>query len=214
MQVLYMLPGAFLAPVIHSWAKAAMSTRLGDATPRDKGFLSGNPLKYFEAIGFILMLMFGYGWGQPVPTSPLRYADRRNGVLLVHVLPSVVSLLVGVIAAALFGVLDVLFAPLLYASAATDGLKQTIHAFLNMLYFFARLNTGLAFFALIPVHPLNGVRILQLFLKPELIAKMNQYEKIFQVLLIIMLVLGFVGLLLNPLVDGIVNIRFAVRGWM
>jgi Zn-dependent protease len=214
MTILFMLPGAFFVPIIHNWAKAAMSASLGDPTPKDKGFLSGKPLKYFEIIGFVLMLMFGYGWGQPVPTSPLHYKDRRNGVLLTHLVPSAVSLLVGVIVAASLGVLDVVLAPIVFTEGTSPITVQTIRALFTALYHFARLSVGMAFFALLPVHPLNGARILQLFLKPELIAKMNQYEKIFQVLLIILLALQFIPMLLNPLVESIVNIRFVTRLWV
>ncbi len=78
MSYLYAIPGALLAPIIHEWVKAMCSARQGDPTPKAKGFLCGNPFKYFEPIGFFLMIMFGFGWGRPVPTSALYYKDRRK----------------------------------------------------------------------------------------------------------------------------------------
>jgi Zn-dependent protease len=211
MQYIYMLPGAFLAPVIHGWAKAAISARLGDPTPKNKGFLSGNPLKYFEIIGFILMLLVGYGWGQPVPTSAMYYKDRRNGVLLTHIMPSVISLLVGVIAAAAYGLIAA-YMSFSWTAGSPGWTVSAVSALFEMLRHFARLNIGMAFFALIPVYPLNGARILQLFLRPEHVAKMTQYEKVFQILLILLLILGFINMFLSPLVnvltESIINMRY------
>jgi Zn-dependent protease len=214
MQILYLLPGAFFAPIIHGWVKAALSEKLGDPTPRNKGFLPMKPLRYFEPIGFVLILIFGFGWGQPVPTSPLHYKERRNGVLLTHLTPSVVSLLVGVVAAAFLGVADTLLYAHLITPATPGWQTETIRTFIYMLHSFAKVNVGMAFFSLIPVHPLNGTRILQLYLKPEHIAKMNQYEKIFQVILIILLVLGVVNMLISPIVDNVVNLHTLTRRWM
>ena len=69
MRYLYMLPAAFLVPVIHEWVKAMVSTALGDPAPGRHGFLTANPFKYFEPIGFFFILLFGFGWGRPVPTT-------------------------------------------------------------------------------------------------------------------------------------------------
>jgi Zn-dependent protease len=209
-----MLPGAFFVPVLHSWVKARMSARLGDLTPEKQGFLSGSPFKYFEIIGFVLMLMFGFGWGQVVPTSALHYKDRQKGILLTHITPSVVSLLAGVIAALLYAVLFSYLGYRVFTADTPYWMISTARALLNMLNGFARLSVGMAFFALIPVHPLNGARILQLYLTPELVAKMNQYEKIFQIILIIAMVLGFVGILINPLIHTIVSIGYRTGGWI
>jgi len=97
--ILLMFPGAFFAPVIHEFTKARVSAALGDPTPKRHGFLTYNPFKFFEPIGFIFMLAFrGVGWGQPVPTSPLHYKDRRKGVLLTYTVPMFVNLLVGLLA--------------------------------------------------------------------------------------------------------------------
>ena len=56
---LFLLPAAFFAPVIHESVKALCSAKLGDPTPKSKGFITGNPLKYFEPIGFICIMIFG-----------------------------------------------------------------------------------------------------------------------------------------------------------
>ena len=59
MRFLFLLPAAFLAPVIHEMVKALISTAQGDPAPRRHGFLTANPFKYFEPIGFIFIMVFG-----------------------------------------------------------------------------------------------------------------------------------------------------------
>jgi Zn-dependent protease len=201
MSILYAMPAAFFAPIIHEWVKALCSAGQGDPTPKNKGFLSGNPLKYFEPVGFFLILMFGYGWGQPVPTSPLYYKDRRRGVVITYVVPSVVNLLVGVAAAAIFNILRsvVPYAPGI-------GYEVFVHA-MNILSSFARINVGMAFFNLIPVYPLDCARVLQLFLPPQTMSSMNRYEKVFQVVLLITLVFGWAQqFFLEPLTNLVINL--------
>jgi Zn-dependent protease len=196
MSILHVIPAAFFVPVIHEWVKALCSARQGDPTPKNKGFLRGNPLKYFEPVGFFLMLMFGYGWGQPVHTSPLYYKDRRMGVILTYTIPSVVNLLLGIAVIALITILDKVL-------PYTVVFEHTLLA----LYQFGRLNIGMAFFNLIPVYPLDGARVLQLFLPSQHVVSMNRYEKVFQVVLLITLFFGWLqGYFLEPLTSAVVNV--------
>ncbi|MDR1664273.1 MAG: site-2 protease family protein [Clostridiales bacterium] len=227
---LFMLPAAFFAPVIHECVKAYCSARLGDPSPKNKGFLSGNPLRYFEPVGFFCVLIFGYGWGQPVPTSPLYYKDRRRGVLITHIVPSVINLLVGLITAAAVRIITVVF-PSVFGALPQDG-GLTV-SFLNniggafgylgqfegvtfgaaaafagvaVLHTFSAVNIGLALFNIIPVYPLDGAKVLQLFLKPNLSVQMTHYEKIFQVILLLLLGMGLIRSVLQPVTDLILRL--------
>jgi Zn-dependent protease len=197
----YAIPAAFFVPIIHEWVKALCSARQGDPTPKSKGFLRGNPLKYFEPVGFFLMLMFGYGWGQPVPTSPLYYKDRRRGVILTYTIPSVVNLLLGIAVIALYTILS-----RVVPGSAGTGYTVFYHA-MQVLSAFGVLNIGMAFFNLIPVYPLDGARVLQLFLPSQYVISMNRYEKIFQVVLLITLFFGWLqSYFLGPLTGVVVNL--------
>ncbi len=178
MNILYALPGAFLAPIIHEWVKALCSAGQGDPTPKAKGFLSGNPLKYFEPVGFIMTLLIGFGWGQPVPVSPLYYRDRRKGVLITFITPSVVNLLIGIAAAAA--------ARLILSIAIPAGGGQAVMIAFNLLLSFSHINLGLAVYNLIPVYPMDCSRVLQLFLSPSAVVAYNRNEKILQAVLLLL----------------------------
>lgn len=205
-----LLPGAFFAPVIHETVKALCSTRLGDPTPKKKGFLSGNPLRYFEPVGFFCILLFGYGWGQPVPTSPLYYKDRRRGVLITYITPSVVNLLVGLIAAVSVGLLNKGLSPLMYAASTPDWAANAVYYLLQSLLLFARCNIGLAIFNILPVCPLDGAKILPLFFKPDWAFRFNQYEKLLQVALLLLMGFGLIGQLIDPLIDLLMRVSWIV----
>ena len=211
MDIIYFLPGAFFAPIIHEWVKAITSTLQGDPTPRDKGFLTGNPLKYFEPVGFLLMLFFrGFGWGQPVPTAALHYKNRRQGVLITYITPSVVNLLIGMLTIAVVSLLagspvDIfLMARRVHINAVGDAHWMAM----MFLFSFAQCNILLALFNLIPVHPLDASTILRLFAKPDTLVKLNHYEKPMQIILMLALVFGLVGILFSPVWNVILRMAW------
>jgi Zn-dependent protease len=192
MEILYLIPGAFLAPVIHEWVKAFASHMQGDPTPRNKGFLTANPLKYIEPVGFMMMLFFnGFGWGQPVPTSSLHYKNRRRGVLVTYAAPVAVNFILGIVCIAVLSLLD----------------RGPVNPLMWVLFYFAQCNIFLALFNLIPVHPLGMSKVLHLFVRPDTLVKMNHYEKPMQIILILALVFGLVNMIFNPVWNAV--LRFA-----
>jgi len=200
-----MLPAAFLAPVIHEWVKAMVSTAQGDPAPRKHGFLTANPFKYFEPIGFMFILLFGFGWGRPVPTTALHYRNRQRGVLVTYTIPVLVNLLLGVVA--IVGV-SILASGMAFPAHINERHFNTFFLFIanwywrpdssyvvaNMLAHFAFININLALFNLIPVYPLAANKLLLTFSNPDTIAKLNHYEKPMQIILIILLAFGGFGL--------------------
>jgi len=199
-----MLPAAFLVPVIHEWVKAMVSTAQGDPAPRRYGFLTANPFKYFEPIGFCFILLFGFGWGRPVPTTALHYKNRRLGVILTYTIPMLVNLLLGAIA--VVGV-NILSADMSLPLNINPRHYSTFFFFIQNWYFrlnasyiaalflahFAFININMVFFNLIPVYPLAANKLLLTFSSPDTIAKLNHYEKPMQVGLILMLAFSFIN---------------------
>ena len=55
------------AVTIHEFSHAWMANRLGDPTARVLGRLTLNPLKHFDLVGTLSLIIFGIGWGKPVP---------------------------------------------------------------------------------------------------------------------------------------------------
>ena len=193
--ILNILIGAFAAITIHEYVKALISYKLGDPLPKARGRLTLNPLNHFEPIGFICMVFTGYGWGKPVPTSPTHYKDRKKGILLTYVSPSIANLAVGIALS--------MIAKLVYMNMVPTTLSESVppatmfwYASLSAI---ANANVALAFFNVIPVNPLDGIKILKLYLSPQAQVKYAAYEQIFQVILLIALFTGWIGMILHPL---------------
>ena len=96
--ILLGIPGILVATTVHEFVRALTSTVLGDTYPKSQGQVTLNPVKHFEPIGFLMMLYSGgFGWGKPVGTSALYYKNRKRDTLLVAILPTVVSLILGLV---------------------------------------------------------------------------------------------------------------------
>jgi len=202
MHFLFLLPGALLAPVIHEFTKAVTSTVQGDPTPRNRGFLTFNIFRYVEPLGFIMMVLLGgFGWGQPVPTASLHYKNRQRATVITYATPIIVNLLVGIAAIVTLslwvGVELDLFMDIRFAYIYS--LEWDTQMILKLsLFGFAQCNILLAFFNLIPVHPLSMSKIIQPFMHPNTIVKYNHYEKAMQFMLVFALIFGLIARILMP----------------
>lgn len=179
-----------VATTVHGYTKALVSTKLGDVLPKQDKQLTLNPIAHFEPIGFILMLYTGgFGWGKPVETSGLYYKNRKQGVLLTAILPSVANLVLGLV----FFVL-VKKSPVPYQGAS-----------LLYLFFVAgmRYNIMLAICNLLPIPPMDCVKVLSVVLPANQYFKYLQYEKMIQI--IVILLLGVFGRFLSGIYGLVVG---------
>ena len=219
MRYIYMLPAAFLVPVIHEWVKAVVSTLQGDPTPRMQGRLTLNPFKHFEPIGFMFVLVYGFGWGNPAPTGALHYRDRQRGIIVTYVTPVLVSLLLGFGAAFLASVLAARAYSLMFDMLSIRNFLMfnfwdpdlTLIAIV-LLSHFAFISINIALFNLIPVYPMAAHKLVQVFSRPDTIAWLNHYEKPMQIFLILLLAFGMVGTLFQPLSLRIIDIAWGLGG--
>jgi len=199
--LLYLLPAAFLVPIIHEWVRAMTSHTLGDTLPSQRGFVTANPLKFFEPIGFIFMLVFQMGWGQPVPTSALRYKNRQLGSVLVGLVPILVSLAIGIIVFNLLLVFDLIQIRIIHSPVSPYRVYGSHIG--QMLYMFARLSISFSIFNLIPIYPLSGQRILTALASPNAVASMTYYEKSLQFILVILMAIGLIPAFIGNITNSI-----------
>jgi len=214
-----MLPAAFLAPVIHEMVKVLCSTLQGDPVPKNTGRLTLNPFKHFDPIGFVFVLLFSCGWGNPAPTAALHYRNRQRGVLVTYLVPVLVNLLLGIGAVIVIALMTantslqaegylVFWQYIRFDRFATSPYLIT----LVVLSHFAFVNISLALFNLIPVYPLAANKILLQFSRPDTIAKLNHYEKPMQIILLLLLAFGLITQILGPLAMHIVRLVWGVVG--
>lgn len=87
------LPGRLLAISAHEAAHGWVADRCGDPTARLMGRVSLNPLKHFDLVGTICLLLFGFGWAKPVPVNPNNFRNYRSDDLKVSLAGITMNLL-------------------------------------------------------------------------------------------------------------------------
>lgn len=133
---------------IHEFSHALAGTLLGDPTAKDNGRLTLNPLSHVSWVGFLMLLLVGFGWGNPVPFNPYNLKYPRFGPAIVAVAGPLSNLLM-----ALLGIF-ILKMIILTGVVAPENLL--VH-FVNL---FIVMNVILMLFNLLPVPPLDGSKVL------------------------------------------------------
>ncbi|MCX7924536.1 MAG: site-2 protease family protein [Fimbriimonadales bacterium] len=147
-----------LSIAIHEYAHAKYADWAGDPTPRRQGRVTLNPIMHLDPLGTILIIFmaftgYGIGWGKPVPVNPGYFrSPRRDWVLCAFVGP-----LSNIILAAIFAI------PLRILLASDAPLPDNV--FIEFTFAMVYANIGLALFNMIPLHPLDGSKVLSGFLR-------------------------------------------------
>lgn len=184
--LLFKIPAILIATTAHEFTRGVVSTLLGDKRPKRDGKLTVNPVKFFEPIGFIIAFATGCGWGKPVETSALHYKNRKAGILLTAVIPSVINILIGVIS----------IMAIKYLVVPANYVEYVYYAFRALAYH----NIALAVYNIIPVPPMDGEKVLSCILKPNNYFKYVQYEKIVQLIFLLLLFMGYAGNVFDPII--------------
>lgn len=170
------------AIVVHEVAHGYVSYRLGDPTAKAHGRLSLNPLKHIDPFGTVILPLLlaatnlpVFGYAKPVPIDPRYYRDYRKGMLLSG-LAGPASNLVMATAAGL-GVRAVATGMGLVGHSLSDTAFSAGSWVVLALYMFAYINLVLMFFNLIPMPPLDGSRVLPVFLSDRGLMMYNRVER-------------------------------------
>lgn len=208
LQILSDDPAAFLllalslvgAIALHEFSHALAADLQGDRLPRAMGRLTLNPLRHLDPLGTLCIVLAGFGWGKPVEFRLQALASRRFGGAIVALAGPLMNVLLALIAAVVLTPLTELTSDLsgddvqAVVRAGAIGLLPLIPRF---LFYFLSINVLLAVFNLLPVPPLDGSRLLTIFLPPRrqpIIYFLDRYG-----ILILLVIVFFGGGLLRPL---------------
>ncbi len=167
---------------IHEYAHAYVATRLGDDTPRLKGRLTLNPLAHIDVIGALMIFLVGFGYAKPVPVNPRRFKNLRGGMALTALAGPLSNIIMAIIFMLIANVFNV-------AMIYTNGMIVTQVAML-FFTFAAQINVSLAIFNLIPIPPLDGSKIISLFIPAKYYFKVLQYERYIVIAVFALIVFG------------------------
>jgi len=182
---------------VHEFAHAFAADHLGDPTPRLAGRLTLNPLAHLDPIGTFLLFFAGFGWGKPVPFDPFNLRNPVKDAAIIS------------FAGAFSNLIMALTSSIIIKFATQIPLFSLNIFLIDVLSTFIYFNVLLAVFNLIPVHPLDGFKVVAGLLPKRLYHDWMELEK-YGMIFLILLIFPFFGAspitsIISPIVHFILS---------
>ena len=192
--LLLRLPIVFIALSFHELAHGYIAERLGDPTARAHGRITMNPVKHFDPLGMLSMVLFGVGWAKPVPINPRNFKNPKKGMAITAAAGPIANLILAFIGALIYRILLAIFIAIGPVKQEILLLQQIVLFFVSM---FESMNIYLAVFNLIPVPPFDGSRLVNCIFPDRIYFSMMKYERLIMVAMIVLLFTGIA----DPVLD-------------
>lgn len=146
-RLLYEIPAVLLAIGIHEYFHAFVAVKMGDDTPLKMGMVNINPFPRLDLVGFLMFIWFNYGWTRDTPIDYRRFSS---------VWKSIFVSLAGIMGNIILGVGFLLFLFLKKPSPESFFYNFVGHSIV--------VNFNMALINFLPVPPLDGGKIVGLFI--------------------------------------------------
>ena len=186
--------------ILHEISHGLVAFMNGDPTAYREGRLTLNPLPHIDIFGSIILpvalflsgtgMMFG--WAKPVPFDPRNFHNRRLGIFTVGIAGPATNVLLALLFAAFFRFLNV-----------ADSLK-------TIFFYGASINLALAVFNMVPIPPLDGSRVLIVFL-PRAARKV--YAAIERWGILVIILFAYTGVLRRFIFPVFLKLLFLLTGY-
>lgn len=162
--ILITLVAVCVALVLHEVAHGLVALWNGDLTAKFAGRLTLNPMKHFDLIGFIMMMLVGFGYAKPVPVNPYNFKHRTRGQVTVAIAGVTVNLILAFLSALFICLMQLALNRAISAGAATGTIRLCWYVG-QFFIILTTINLSLLFFNIIPVFPLDGFRLIEALTK-------------------------------------------------
>jgi Zn-dependent protease len=150
-RILKFLPGIILGLTVHEFCHAWVAHMCGDSTSKDQGRVTLNPLKHIDPLGFIMLIVAGFGWAKPVQFNEQNLRNPKTDIIKIALAGPLSNAVLAMILSVVFSVLSSLVP--VYDNSSMQIVSEV---FLYAIY----INWGLFVFNLIPLPPLDGSHLL------------------------------------------------------
>lgn len=179
----------------HEYAHGLVAKWRGDNTAEQLGRLTLNPMAHADPIGtFVLPLSaiifqvpLFFGWAKPVPVNPRNLKNVRLDMFWIALAGPASNILLACVTTVLISVL-----------LKVPALNDFQDGYLSLFIRFIQINLFLAVFNLIPLHPLDGGKVLARFLPARINYKLEQNEQITSIILLVLVFAGALSVLRYP----------------
>jgi Zn-dependent protease len=205
MEKLMFLPGIIIGLTFHEFAHAKAANMLGDPTPKLQGRVTLNPLAHIDIVGFIALMIVGFGWGKPVQINGNYFKKFKRDEIIVSISGVLMNLVLAIAFAGILKVMDVTASEFFTTSSSGNYLSQ-------MVYGVIWINIILMVFNLMPIPPLDGFNVIA-----ELahLREKGIYAQVYDkgpIILIILIVFNITDKIIGPVanffMDLVLNIFF------
>lgn len=191
---IYFIPFLF-ALCFHEFAHGWVARRRGDNTAEMMGRLTMNPIAHMDMIGTLILPLVSivlatpifFGWAKPVPVNARNLKNPRVDMFWIALAGPVSNILLAIVGSVLIALVAKYLLGVNYASGLIEILKT-----------FIITNLFLAFFNILPLHPLDGGKVLARFLPTEWNYKLEQNEHITSMILMGLVLTGALRILSIP----------------
>lgn len=196
-----------VAITVHEFAHAYAAEHLGDPTPRLMGRLTLNPLAHLDPLGTIMLLIARFGWGKPVVFDPFNLRHPRRDSAIISIAGPTANILTAITASVL---LNLLFSyRLSLLSFPLFGLL--VYLLIGLLQPVIIFNVILAIFNLIPIHPLDGFKIVEGVLPEESARQWKELEGYGMIFLLLLILPIFgspspIARLISPVINFLLSL--------
>ena len=160
---LIVMPCILFALTFHEYAHARVAYYLGDYTAYYQDRMNLNPISHLDPIGTLALYFLGFGWAKPVPVNIRNLSKPRTDMMLIAIAGPASNIFLAIIGS-------------IFLRFSTIVPFSVPELFTSAMIFFVFINIVLALFNLIPIAPLDGSRLLPLFIRdPRTLYQIEYY---------------------------------------